>query len=179
MPGEVCARFPRLSPRLSLERRKAGNAVWPPCDLGDRCQQLGPAAVREVAESHPPSHLCPLPRAPPKTAACPLSRRTGTSRGACTREAELRPTRRPEEESCSAGLPLRHGHVPADLRPAANWEGEREQGRRRGQWLSSASCQSRGPGKDAQTPSTALVLGWGVHAPEGHISLGQGEEEAP
>lgn len=81
------------------------------------------------------------------------------------------PVGRPEEESFRAGLPLHHGHVPADLHPAAIRGGERERGRRQGQWLSSASCQNRGPGRATQTPSTALVLGWGLHTPEGGVSL--------
>lgn len=151
--------FGNMPPRLPPDRRKAWNAVRPPHHLGDRCRPLVTCCAQ--GGSRIPSRLCPLPCATPKRAACPFSRRTGTCRGACTREARPRPLGRPEEESFRAGLPLHRGHVPADLRPAAIWRGEREGGGQQGQWLNGASCQSRGPGKDTQDSFRCLGSGLG------------------
>lgn len=151
--------FGNVPPRLPPDRRKAWNAVRPPRRLGDRCRPS--VTCRAQGGRRIPSRLCPLPRATPKIAVCPISRRTGTCRGACAREAGPRPLGRPEEESFRAGLPLHRGHVPADLRPAAIWGGECEGGGRQGQWLNGASCQSRGPGKDSQDSFRCLGSGLG------------------
>lgn len=164
--AKCLARFTQSATKASPQRETGPDGGQLPHNLRDCCQHLMSCGRQRGSWILAPQPPLPLPHAPPKNGCMSPRQEDRNLQGVCNREAGLRPVGRAEEESFRPGVLLHHGHIPADLHPAAIWGGECERG-----------SAARALAQQYQLAPAARAGDWEGHADSCH-SFGSGPGRA-